>query len=85
MDLLNNLTHSQVTTHSQHTHNTLTFFIVLEITGPSRRVHAGTAKSFSWPLGAMFLALLSYYVQNWKWSQLIISIAPLLAGFLSIL
>ncbi|KAF6040834.1 hypothetical protein EB796_000867 [Bugula neritina] len=58
--------------------------IILEITGPSRRVHAGAAKSFSWPLGAMLLALLSYYVQDWKWSQLIISITPLLAGFLSI-
>jgi len=57
-------------------------FVGLEITAPSKRVYTFALISLLWPIGGTFLALLAYFIQDWNWLQLAVSILPLLVGFL---
>ncbi|KAF6040829.1 hypothetical protein EB796_000862 [Bugula neritina] len=59
----------------------ISHIMVMEITGPSLRVYAVAVQSLFWPSGVVFTSVLAYYVQDWNWFQLIISIIPIAVGF----
>ncbi|XP_046542550.1 organic cation transporter protein-like [Haliotis rubra] len=52
----------------------IAFVIGLELVGPSKRTIAGIAIQFFWCFGLFLLALVAYFIREWKYLQIVLSI-----------
>ncbi|KAF6040824.1 Orct [Bugula neritina] len=57
----------------------------MEVVGPSARAYSIAFRSSFWSCGSMLTSLFAFYIQDWNWFQLAISIPPLAFGIVMIL
>jgi len=55
-------------------HTSILFVTVLELTAPSRRTVAMAMRVMFWPSGCVSLSLIAYYIKDWNWLQLAITV-----------
>lgn len=60
-------------------------FVAMETTGPHKRPLAISIRIAFWPVGQCLLALLAYYIQDWNWLQLTISVPAYICGAIQFL
>ncbi|XP_076078180.1 organic cation transporter protein-like [Mytilus galloprovincialis] len=54
------------------------YVIGVELVGPEKRIWAGIIFEFFWAAGEMLLALAAYYIRNWKYLNLVVTIPSLI-------
>ena len=52
----------------------LLFVAAMEVVGPSRRMFTGMGVYFFWCLGQLYLCFLAYFIRNWRYLEIAVSV-----------